>query len=101
MIRPKSVPVVLQERFETLAALYEAYDLLEVLKRAGVTSGPEIDYLQDNVKQYSSALESSEEECSRALNRISWHQKAWVCAKMRYMDGIKWDEIAETELTRL
>lgn len=93
-MRSPNIPTVLQQRYDNLMALDEAYELLDAISRNGEKAGPEAQFIAGQIETLEREIEESEAEATRLIDLLNNDPIAWTAVRLRFFHGYAWKHVA-------
>ncbi|MGN0983064.1 MAG: hypothetical protein ACI4O0_09260 [Candidatus Limivicinus sp.] len=90
-----SIPEPLTARFALLKQLESANDLLEAIHSSGSgTEAEVVDFLLDKICDIEEELDAGFALAEQLIDAIEGDQVAWTAARLRFMHGLEWGQVA-------
>lgn len=92
----KSVPTLLEERYNQLKELRIAEDLLINLENSAIATDTEKEFVAERVQQMKASMEDSKQTAEAMIKTISKDTQTWLFMRLRYILGYSWRDISSS-----
>lgn len=92
----KSVPTLLEERYNQLKELRIAEDLLINLENSAIATDTEKEFVAERVQQMKASMEDSRQTAEAMIKSVSKDTQTWLFMRLRYILGYSWRDISSS-----